>query len=154
MTIQQIAKSMTPIALQGIPDNIKKFLMLVTFTEGTDKDKKPYQCLFTHQYFEGFEKHPNTKIKSGGITSSAAGRYQILFKTYEMLGGGDFSPESQDKLCIRLIKNRNAYNNIVSGDFEIAISKCNKEWASLPGSPYGQPTHKLSECLEFLHSLD
>lgn len=25
------------------------------------------------------------------------------------------------------------------------VEKCNKEWASLPGSPYGQPTVKLED---------
>jgi lysozyme len=141
---------MTPIALKDIPDNIRKFLMLITFTEGTDRDGKPYNCMFTHKYFTGYENHPNQKIKAGGITSTAAGRYQFLYRTWINLKLKDFSPENQDKGCIMLLKQRKAYDDIIAGNWESAIRKCNKEWASLPESPYGQPTHKMPECLKFL----
>ena len=34
-----------------------------------------------------------------------------------------------------------------AGRIEAAIAKCNREWASLPGSPYGQPTRTMAQAL-------
>lgn len=144
---------MTPIAILGIPDNVRKFLMLITFTEGTDRQKTPYNELFGFTNFTGFEKHPEIKIKSSNYSSTAAGRYQILKNTAKTLKMKDFTPESQDKAAIQLIKNAGAYQLILDGEFEEAIKKTNKVWASLPGSPYGQPTHKMSDAIKFLNSI-
>lgn len=144
---------MTPIALASLPENVKKFLMLITFTEGTDKYKKPYNTLFTHKLFDSFAKHPNKVVTAGKLKSTAAGRYQILYRTYVDLGGGIFTPEAQDAMAVKLLKRRKAYTAVLNGAWETAIKLCNREWASLPGSPYGQPTHKLEECLKFLRDI-
>lgn len=144
---------MTPIANKNLPENVKKFLMLITYTEGTDKHGKPYNCLFGHQYFEGYATHPGKVVTIGNIKSSAAGRYQILKKTFVDLKGTSFTPEAQDNLAVALLKRRKAYNLILQGKFREAILNCNKEWASLPGSPYGQPTHSMADALTFLKSL-
>jgi fluoride ion exporter CrcB/FEX len=44
-----------------------------------------------------------------------------------------------------LIAGRKALEDVVEGRIHIAVLKCNKEWASLPGSPYGQPVVTLEE---------
>lgn len=142
---------MTPIALKDIPDNVRKFLCLITFTEGTDLHGQPYNCLFGHGHFADFSTHPNIKVPYGNTFSTAAGRYQILYKTFKGLKMKDFTPESQDKAAIDLIRGRKAYGDILAADWEAAIMKCNKEWASLPNSPYGQPTHKMEDCIKFLN---
>lgn len=141
---------MTSLAIKGIPDNLRKFLMLITFTEGTDRQKTPYNELFGFTNFEGFAKHPEILIKASNYSSTAAGRYQILKGTAKMLKMKDFTPESQDLAAIKLIKNAKAYDDVIAGNWEKAIEKTNKVWASLPGSPYGQPTHKMSDALNFL----
>lgn len=141
---------MTPIALQGIQDNVRKFLMLITYTEGTDKFNNCYNVLFGYKTFEGFDKHPNIKVPYGKTFSTAAGRYQLLYKTYLGLKMKDFTPQSQDQAAIDLIKGRIAYADVLAGDWEAAINKCNKEWASLPNSPYGQPTHTMQDALNYL----
>lgn len=141
---------MTPIALKGVNPNVEKFLKLITFTEGTDRDKTPYNELFGFKNFEGYNSHPNIKIKASNYSSTAAGRYQILKRTADGLKMKDFTPESQDKAAIELIKQVGAYQDIVNGDFEKAINKCNRIWASLPGSPYGQPTRTIKDALDFL----
>lgn len=146
-------KKMTPLALQGLNDNLRKFLMLITFTEGTDRDKTPYNELFGFSNFAGYDKHPEIIIKSSNYSSSAAGRYQILKATAKMLKMKDFTPVSQDLAAIELIKQAGAYRLILEGKFEEAIAKTNKVWASLPGSPYGQPTVKLPVALEFLKTI-
>ncbi len=141
---------MTPISYNDIPDNVRKFLMLICYCEGTDKHGKPYNVLFGYEYFDDLSTHPNIKKKFGNTFSSAAGRYQILYKTFVSLKMPDFQPETQDKAAIELIRRRGAYADILDGKFESAINKTNKEWASLPNSPYGQPTHKMEDCLNFI----
>ena len=145
--------SMTPIATGNLLRNVEKFLMLITFTEGTDRQKTPYNELFGFTNFVGYEKHPNILIKAANYSSTAAGRYQILKNTAKMLKMSDFTPESQDKAAIQLIKGAKAYEDVVAGRWEAAINKTNKVWASLPGSPYGQPTHKMSDAINFLNSI-
>lgn len=154
MNIQLEAKNMTPIALKGIDNNIRKFLMLITFTEGTDRQKTPYNELYGYDNVEDLSKHPNIKVKKGKYVSTAFGRYQILYKTYLSLGIKDMFPETQDKACIMLIKRRKAYDDIISGNISKAIEKCSSEWASLPGSIHGQPTRSLDDCIKFWNSID
>jgi muramidase (phage lysozyme) len=144
---------MTPIATKNLPKNIEKFLMLITFTEGTDRQKTPYNELFGFTNFAGYSKHPEILIKSANYSSTAAGRYQILKNTAKMLKMVDFTPESQDLAAMQLIKNAKAYQLIIDGNFKEAILKCNRIWASLPESPYGQPTHKMSDAIKFLNSI-
>lgn len=52
--------------------------------------------------FEGFDKHPAIYEKGPAGPSSAAGRYQFVKSTWDALGGGDFSPENQDRRAWQL----------------------------------------------------
>jgi hypothetical protein len=36
---------------------------------------------------------------------------------------------------------------VLAGRIEQAIARCNREWASLPGSPYGQPVRTMAQAL-------
>ena len=133
--------------------NVKAFLALIRYTECAD-----YDTLFGGEVFDDFIDHPRRKItrKLGGkpITSSAAGAYQFLSRTWDecaqALGLADFFPASQDQAAIFLIDRRKALVDVLQGNWPSAIEKCNREWASLPGSPYGQPTKSMQKCLAFL----
>ncbi|XIV52169.1 glycoside hydrolase family protein [Escherichia coli] len=57
----------------------------------------------------------------------------------------DFSPLSQDRLAIQLIRERGALDDIRAGRIERAISRCRNIWASLPGAGYGQREHSLEK---------
>lgn len=135
--------------------NILAFLALIKYTEGAG-----YQTLFGGERFTSFADHPRRRITRmlGGksITSTAAGAYQFLATTWDdcakACGLDDFSPHSQDVAALYLIDRRQALPAVLSGDWESAIAACNREWASLPGSPYGQPTKSLPVCLNFLQS--
>jgi peptidoglycan hydrolase-like protein with peptidoglycan-binding domain len=50
----------------------------------------------------------------------------------------DFSPESQDRIAVAKMKYRGVMSELQEGDIRGAIKKGGQEWASLPGSPYGQ----------------
>jgi len=88
--------------------------------------------------------------KMGGrsLTSTAAGRYQFLSRTWDDIVErcgfrGRFIPDAQVLAAIKLIKERRAYDDVVAGRFEVAVAKCRNIWASLPGAGYGQPEHKM-----------
>lgn len=121
--------------------NLKAFLVMIQYAEGTF-GKDGYRMLYGGGYFNDLSKHPNTSVTKWGITSTAAGAYQILYKTWveiqQRLKLPDFGPLSQDKAAIELIKRRKALEDVVAGRFAEAVEKCKKEWASLPGAGYGQ----------------
>lgn len=121
--------------------NLKAFLIMIQYSEGTF-GKDGYRMLYGGGIFNDLSKHPNTRVTKWGITSTAAGAYQILNKTWNELQTKlklpDFSPLSQDKAAIELIRRRKALEDVMAGRFAQAIEKCKKEWASLPGAGYGQ----------------
>jgi lysozyme len=75
--------------------------------------------------------------------STAAGAYQFLYKTWVLLAKSenlpDFSPDSQDKAAVALIRNAGALDDVEAGDLQPAVDKCSHIWASLPSSKYPQP---------------
>lgn len=127
--------------------NLQAFLALIRVAEGTS-GPNGYRTLFGGGLFDGFADHPRRAVtaRSGNqtISSTAAGAYQFLSRTWDdvaaKLGLADFSPESQDLAAVELIRRRGALRDVYAGRLDVALSKCNREWASLPGSPYGQPT--------------
>lgn len=128
-------------ALQS--QNVQAFLQLIRTGEGT-LGESGYSIIFGGKHFYGFDDHPGIYVPFGNTTSSAAGAYQILERTWREMQSkydlSDFSPRSQDIAAVGLIKRRGALLDVLEGRFNTAIQKCNKEWASLPLSPYGQPT--------------
>lgn len=123
------------------------FFATIAHAEGT-RDR--YNLTFGFRTFSSYADHPRMVICSGGLCSSAAGRYQILDKTWDGIRRGlsDFSPRNQDEAARRLIRNRGVRDitaRMDYGTFTANIYKLNREWASLPGSPYGQPTKSMSE---------
>jgi muramidase (phage lysozyme) len=130
--------------------NIRAFLIMIQYAEGT-YGKDGYRKLYGGGYFNDYSRHPNTKVTKWGITSTAAGAYQILSKTWAELQAKlklpDFSPVSQDKAAIELIRRRKALEDVYAGRFAQAIAKCKKEWASLPGAGYGQNEKNVTSLL-------
>lgn len=126
---------------------MQAFLEMIRTGEGT-LGSDGYRTHFGGSLFPDFRDHPRKVIsaKSGGkpIHSSAAGAYQFLTKTWDGLvkryGFSDFEPGTQDEAAVALIAGRGALEDVLANRFDEAVAKCAKEWASLPGSPYGQPT--------------
>jgi muramidase (phage lysozyme) len=132
-----------------VSPNLSAFLWVIRHCEGT-AGPNGYRTLYGGGLFDSFADHPNRTITAGGYTSTAAGAYQILYRTWRDFihanGPHDFSPDSQDMCARWLIARRGASADVEAGRLEDAIAKCAKEWASLPGSPYGQPTRTLAYC--------
>lgn len=126
--------------------NLKSFLLMLQYAEGT-YGANAYRTLYGGDLFNDFSHHPNRAIHKGGITSTAAGAYQFLFKTWkelqQRLNLPDFSPISQDKAAVELIRRKGALEDVYAGRFADAVNKCRKTWASLPGAGYGQHEYSL-----------
>lgn len=93
----------------------------------------------THPFANG---RPAIVVNSKGLHSTASGRYQFLVGDWAhykaLLSLPDFSPLSQDKWALQLIKERRALDDIDAGDLDAAVELCTNIWASLPGNTYGQ----------------
>ena len=138
-----------------ISNNLKAFLTMIAESEGTQRlgHNNGYDVLVGGTLFKGKE-HPRKVIDLGhGLKSSAAGRYQILTRYYDfyrnMLKLPDFSPESQDKIAIQMIKECKAMPLIEAGNLAGAVKACNSRWASFTGAGYGQHEHKIDQLKEF-----
>ncbi|WP_191240013.1 glycoside hydrolase family 24 protein [Pandoraea pnomenusa] len=149
----QVSNIFTSVTSAIADPNAQAFLTLIRTGEGTLGDVG-YRTLFGGGTFNSFADHPNIRVTRGSLTSTAAGAYQILYGTWLEMKAAydlpDFSPASQDIAAIGLIKRRGALADVLAGRFDAAIAKCNKEWASLPGSPYGQPTLTLARAHDVL----
>ncbi|AYL42266.1 glycoside hydrolase family 104 protein [Citrobacter freundii] len=149
-----------------ISKNLQAFLDTLAWSEGTSTSPATkcngYDVIVTGvdgkpEIFTDFSDHPFNKgrpskqINSRGLTSNASGRYQFMLKDWAhykaQLGLTDFSPESQDKWAIQLIKERKALPDIEAGNIASAVSKCRNIWASLPGAGYGQREHSMDDLI-------
>jgi muramidase (phage lysozyme) len=135
--------------------NMQAFLVMIRVGEGTP-DEDGYRRHFGGRLFTSFADHPRVAITAGlgknKYTSTAAGAYQFLSRTWDECAAAldlpDFSPASQDLAAVFLIDRRRALADVLAGRFEQAVAKCAREWASLPGSPYGQPVKTMQQALE------
>lgn len=123
--------------------NVQALLRVIRTGEGTTGENG-YRTLFGGGLFNnGFADHPRITVKASGYTSTAAGAYQFIQSSWDetkrVMGLPDFSPRSQDLAALGRIAARGALEDAKAGNFEAAIKKIAREWASLPGSPYGQP---------------
>lgn len=135
--------------------NYMAFLEMIAFAEGTIRfgKNKGYDVLVGGGTFDDFSKHPNARVllPRYKIYSTAAGRYQFLKRTWDVLqkrlGLKDFSPQSQDLACIELLRECGALRALDIDDPELAIRRACKIWASLPGAGYGQREVRVGELL-------
>ncbi|QPX75461.1 putative lysin [Serratia phage vB_SmaS_Opt-169] len=140
--LYMLSVSELPLSLANDPD--KCYRVNVGST-----DSKPI-------LFDSFKTHPGISISFPklGIKSDAAGRYQIMgwiYRAYakpSQLNLPDFSPLSQDKIAIKLIRECRAIDDIEAGRIKSAINKCRSRWASLPGAGYKQNEHSINMLID------
>jgi muramidase (phage lysozyme) len=134
-------------------NNQRAFLDMLAYSEiGPSllaKSDNGYNVIVGGQLFNDYSDHPRryVSIPKLRIRSSAAGRYQILARYYDAykktLKLPDFSPDSQDKIALKMIAEQLAVKPLEAGDFEEAMVLCANIWASLPGAGYGQHENEL-----------
>ena len=138
--------------------NERAFLDMIAYAEGTNRGPDGYRAMFgypaTDRIAPNLDDHPGLYFrftdKAGRqLKTSAAGRYQFLLGTWRelqrSLGLPDFGPASQDAAALELVRQRGALNDVRAGRLQVAIAKCAKTWASLPGAGYSQPERKLPQ---------
>jgi hypothetical protein len=91
--------------------------------------------------------HPHILVQvAPGLRSTAFGRYQILAGSAGNMT--DFSPAGQDAYANAKLESRGAVRDASKGNIQEALADAGREWASLPGSPYGQPTLSLARAVQ------
>lgn len=144
--------------------NVQAFLRLIREGE-SGQGREAYRALFgwrpgNGKLFRSYADHPRVRtweIKDEFIRNgrkdytTAAGAYQITETTWnglqKTLQLPDFSPESQDLAAAYLVWEKGALEDARAGRILQAITKCRRVWASLPASPWGQPTISAQRAL-------
>lgn len=140
---------------------LQAFLRVVRAGESHPELDEAYRALYgwrpgNGKVFTSWTDHPRMAFMSSWGWTSAAGAYQAMcavpgkVKTDTWGDFGkwcatqghvpDFTPAGQDLFgawCV--VVRRKAMPALLARDLEHAMGLCNREWASLPGSPYGQP---------------
>lgn len=144
--------------------NVLAFLDTIAWSEGSSTSSVTrndgYDVIVEgvqgKQVFEDYDFHPFAKGRRPIIVredpyleSTASGRYQILLRTWasyrSVLHYIDFTPETQDRIALELIKERHALPFLLAGNMVVgAIKSCSQIWASLPGNEYGQGGKSMS----------
>jgi muramidase (phage lysozyme) len=138
---------------------VRAFMRMLRVGEGTENEIG-YETIVGGSTFKdhgkNFDNHPNVYIKKHD--SRAAGAYQITMNNWNDVafvdwrkehGLTDFKPESQDKYCVYLIKEKKKALGLIKKDnIKEAIDKCRTEWASLPGAGYGQREEDIDNILK------
>lgn len=132
---------------------MQAFLDTIAISEGTyGRGDRGYDVVvggkLLKDYGKNYDDHPKVVVDLGrGLKSTAAGKYQILARYWDhyrkLLDLPDFSPESQDKVAIQMIREQKALEDVITGRFDSAIEKCRNIWASLEGAGYGQHENSL-----------
>lgn len=138
--------------------NVRAFLMCTRVLEGT-AGPNGYRTSFGGKLFDDFSKHPQLSapfVQTDGKpnSSTAAGAYQFMPKTWNAIQRAlalpDFSPLSQDRAAVELIRRAHALEDVKSGNFVEALRKCSVVWMSFPFSTHPQPT-KTVEVARFAY---
>jgi muramidase (phage lysozyme) len=135
--------------------NEKAFLDMVSVSEGTyGKGDNGYNVIVGGGLFDSYSDHPRVLVNLPrlGIESTAAGRYQLLERYYDYykktLNLPDFSPDSQDRIALQQIGEKQALNDINTGNISLSIKLCSSIWASLPGNDYGQHQNTIEALVD------
>jgi muramidase (phage lysozyme) len=130
--------------------NLRAFLTTIRQAENSSNEhisKTPlgYNVNYGGGTFDDYTNHPHHFVTKYGFTSDAAGAYQFLGERWNTISKElnlpDFSPKSQDKGALYLIREQNSDNprangvidDINSGRITQASIKLNGTWTSLPG---------------------
>ncbi|WP_394540184.1 glycoside hydrolase family 104 protein [Lysobacter enzymogenes] len=127
-------------------ENVVAFLDMIAHAEGVERFSVigGYDVLVGGDRFTDFAKHPRLPVwlPKYRIHSTAAGRYQFLWRTWNSLQVRldlpDFGPASQDRAAIELLRENGSLADIKKGWISSAVRKSRKTWASLPNAGYGQ----------------
>ena len=149
-----------PVRIFAITAERRALLNTIRFAEGTwaDGDDIGYRIMFGGGLMPSLERHPDRVVRTARYASAAAGAYQFMPFTWNMvsrsLGIAAFGPQVQDQGAIYLIQRRGALALADQGVFSpLLAAKLAPEWASFPTlagrSFYGQPVKRFHDLKRF-----
>jgi muramidase (phage lysozyme) len=138
----------------------RALLNTIRYAEGTwaNGHDVGYRVMFGGSLMPTLERHPDRVMYSSRYASAAAGAYQFMPFTWNMvtqkLGLTRFDPDSQDQGALYLIQRRGALHLADRGELtEELAARLSPEWASFPtlagSSYYGQPVKRFDELKRF-----
>lgn len=148
-------QSQQPKPQHPLHPNVKAFLDMIAWSEGVLRvpgNDDGYNVIVGDSLFKGYANHPNKLVHlQPGLSSTAAGRYQFLFRTWDScrqcLQLPDFGKDSQDRAAELLLRWNGSLEDVKSGRFTVAMAKAAKTWASLPGAGYGQRENRFADLM-------
>lgn len=146
--------------LFAITPERRAMLNTIRYAEGTwvNGDPSGYRMLFGGSFVSSLERHPDRVMVSPRYASAAAGAYQFMPFTWQMvsrrLGLSDFQPEAQDQGALYLIQHRGGLGLVDRGELTPQLAaRLAPEWASFPtlagSSYYGQPVKRFEDLRRF-----
>lgn len=158
---------LTHISEQYHDPAVRAFLDTIAYAEDTYRlSLLGYSIRYPNKFFTSLQDHPRkiscAQLNGKRVCAAAAGRYQILLRTWREVQGKlefpDFGPKSQDLAAIYLIYRRKAladvkalnvsplhWSDSVKKRFRDVVRKLNREWATFPESPYGQQARTFDQ---------
>lgn len=138
----------------------RALLNTIRYAEGTwaNGHVVGYRVMFGGGLMPSLERHPDRVVYSSRYASAAAGAYQFMPFTWNMvtqkLGLRRFDPDSQDQGALFLIQRRGALHLADRGELtEELAARLAPEWASFPTlagqSYYGQPVKRFDQLKRF-----
>lgn len=150
--------------------NVQAWLRVIRAGESSPDSSGAYAALYgwsggagSAKTFSDFSAHPRIAVQSPWGWTSAAGAYQAMaavpgkvrtdtwdnaFNWFKARGHHlTMIPSDQDLFAVWCTARRGALPSVLAGRITQAMSLCNLEWASLPGSTYGQPTVQAERLL-------
>jgi lysozyme len=138
----------------------RALLNTIRYAEGTwaNGHDVGYRIMFGGSLMPSLDRHPDRVIYSSRYASAAAGAYQFMPFTWNMvtqrLGLTGFGPDSQDQGALYLIQRRGALHLADRGELTAELAaRLAPEWASFPtlagSSYYGQPVKRFDDLRRF-----
>jgi muramidase (phage lysozyme) len=153
----------SPSLATGAVTNFEKDLLnLIATTEGTRHydANDGYDVTYAYHILSSCVHDTDVSICAGAYCSTAQGRYQFLYTTYQGLGLPNFEPNSQDVGAMKLVHGSGSYGAGVPSDRALTygelvnvLDDISYQWASLPPGRYGQPSVSFGEAWSIYSGL-
>jgi muramidase (phage lysozyme) len=154
-----------PPRVFAITPERRALLNTIRYAEGTwaGGEDVGYRIMFGGSLMPSLDRHPDRVIRSARYASAAAGAYQFMPFTWQLVtrslglqpvGPQAFGPQVQDQGALFLIQRRGALALADQGLFTPQLAhKLAPEWASFPTlagrSFYGQPVKRFHDLKRF-----
>ncbi|MEB3158563.1 MAG: glycoside hydrolase family 104 protein [Synechococcus sp.] len=159
MAVDLDEEPISPLRYVITPER-RALLNTIRLAEGTWKGGLDvgYRVMFGGGLMASLERHPNRVIYSSRYASAAAGAYQFMPFTWDLVQRSlqvqGFGPEAQDQGAIYLVQRRKALPLADSGVMSPQLAALlAPEWASFPTlrgtSFYGQPVVRFDRLRNF-----